>query len=95
MKENRNANPLSSQDLVFVSELIDDFFFTKSGDGLAGTIVKVCTDHKKNCQRFGKVYKVNPDKCTILKGDGLSGNMVRFYIADSNLAICEMRIYGI
>ena len=66
-----------------------------SGDGLAGTIVSVCTDSKKNCQRFGKIYKVKAAKCVVLKGDALTGNMVRFYIKDSYLAICELKIYGI
>ena len=56
--------------------------------------MSVCFDNKNNCQRFEKIYKVKPDKCTVVKGDPIQGNMVRFYIADSALAICELRIYG-
>jgi len=66
-----------------------------NGEGLAGTIVSVCMDNKKGCKRFGKIYKVKPDKCIILKGIApIVGNMVRLYIADSSLAICEMKIFG-
>jgi len=65
-----------------------------NGGNLAGTIVSVCMNNKKGCQRFGKIYKVKPDKCTVVKGSGITGNMVRLYLGDEGLAVCEMKIYG-